>query len=169
MVVQRIKTLERTRIAKILVLNLKCTLIGTTAPKNGCRFGADINVAGNDKDLWFCIDLGPWQWWWPRQQALATLVTLSLSISAMELPNFSDDCFFSLWPRLIRLCKNWNNSPSRFLCLTYAFCDIFCYSLIENLWNKIWPGNLWNYIFFQLIWFFPWFLLLSWLLQLSAR
>ena len=60
------------------------------------------------------------------------MLTLSLSICAtkMKLSNFSDGCSFSLWPRLIRLCKNRNISPTRFLGLTYAFCDIFGYILI---------------------------------------
>ena len=87
---------------------------------------------------------------------LNTIITLSLSRSAtkMKLPNFSDGCFFSFWLRLIRLCKNRNISPARFLGLTYAFRNIFGYILIENQWNKKWSGNVWNYFVFQLASFF---------------
>ena len=97
--------------------------------------------------------------------------TMSLSVSAteMKLSNLSDDCSLSLWPRLIRLCKNRNISPNRFLCLTFFSRDIFGHILTKNLWNRIWEENLWNYIFFQLASIFPSFLLLSGLLQLSER
>ena len=80
-------------------------------------------------------------WYWLIVQKEVWLYhqydTLSLSICATKtkLSNFSDGCSFSLWPRLIRLCKKRNVSPTRFLGLTYAFRDIFRYILTENLWN----------------------------------
>ena len=75
----------------------------------------------------------------------------------------SVNSFLRLWPKLIRICKNWNKLMSTFFTLDIDFCDIWWILQKKNPRSKIRWENLWNifflifHVFFCLILYHPCF------------